>query len=118
MIHAAYQMINYNAIPLRLVLCDVILDDTVTHEPKRLDRYFGICVYIMQTFWHFYFCPYIFAAVPFCRPSFPDDFTPPRRQAIFWTNADSIHWRIYAALGEGGGRGRGGGGGKYVLFIY
>ena len=23
-----------------------------------------------------------------------------RRQAIIWTNADSIHWRIYAALGE------------------
>ena len=22
------------------------------------------------------------------------------RQAIIWTNADSIHWRIYAALGE------------------
>ena len=21
------------------------------------------------------------------------------RQAIFWTNADPIHWRIYAALG-------------------
>ena len=21
------------------------------------------------------------------------------RQAIIWTNADSIHWRIYAALG-------------------
>ena len=24
---------------------------------------------------------------------------PNRRQAIIWTNADSIHWRIYAALG-------------------
>ena len=24
---------------------------------------------------------------------------PNRRQAIFWTNADLIHWRIYAALG-------------------
>ena len=22
-----------------------------------------------------------------------------RRQAIIWTNADPIHWRIYAALG-------------------
>ena len=22
------------------------------------------------------------------------------RQAIIWTNADPIHWRIYAALGE------------------
>ena len=26
---------------------------------------------------------------------------PNRRQAIFWTNADLIHWRIYAALGGG-----------------
>ena len=26
---------------------------------------------------------------------------PNRRQAIIWTNADPIHWRIYAALGEG-----------------
>ena len=25
---------------------------------------------------------------------------PNRRQAIIWTNADPIHWRIYAALGE------------------
>ena len=25
---------------------------------------------------------------------------PKRRQAITWTNADLIHWRIYAALGE------------------
>ena len=24
------------------------------------------------------------------------------RQAIIWTNDDSIHWRIYAALGEDG----------------
>ena len=24
---------------------------------------------------------------------------PDRRQAIIWTNADPIHWRIYAALG-------------------
>ena len=24
---------------------------------------------------------------------------PNRRQAIVWTNADKIHWRIYAALG-------------------
>ena len=26
-----------------------------------------------------------------------------RRQAMIWTNADSIHWRIYKALGGGGG---------------
>ena len=26
-------------------------------------------------------------------------FAPNKRQAIIWTNADSIHWRIYAALG-------------------
>ena len=25
---------------------------------------------------------------------------PSRRQAIIWTNAHQIHWRIYAALGE------------------
>ena len=25
--------------------------------------------------------------------------TPNRQQAIIWTNADHIHWRIYAALG-------------------
>ena len=25
---------------------------------------------------------------------------PNRRQAIIWTNADLIHWRIYATLGE------------------
>ena len=25
---------------------------------------------------------------------------PNRRQAIIWTNADPIQWRIYAALGE------------------
>ena len=25
--------------------------------------------------------------------------TPTRRQAIIWTNADPIHWRIHAALG-------------------
>ena len=24
---------------------------------------------------------------------------PNRRQAIIWTNADPIHWRIYAVLG-------------------
>ena len=39
-----------------------------------------------------------------------------RRQAIIWTNADPIHWRIYEALGVGGGGwgwgvGVGGGGG-------
>ena len=28
--------------------------------------------------------------------------TPNRRQAIIWTNADPINWRIYAALGGGG----------------
>ena len=27
---------------------------------------------------------------------------PNRRQAIIWTNADPIHWRIYAALGRDG----------------
>ena len=27
---------------------------------------------------------------------------PKRRQAITWTNADSVHWRIYAALGGDG----------------
>ena len=26
-------------------------------------------------------------------------FAPFRRQAIIWTNADPVHWRIYAALG-------------------
>ena len=26
--------------------------------------------------------------------------SPNRRQAIIWTNADPIHWRIYAAPGE------------------
>ena len=36
---------------------------------------------------------------------------PNRRQAIIWTIADRIHWRIYAALGGGGG---GGGGGRWV----
>ena len=25
-----------------------------------------------------------------------------RHQAIIWTNADQIHWRIYAALGADG----------------
>ena len=25
--------------------------------------------------------------------------TPNRRQAIIWTNADPVHWRLYAALG-------------------
>ena len=25
---------------------------------------------------------------------------PNRRQAIIWTNADTVHWHIYAALGE------------------
>ena len=33
------------------------------------------------------------------------------RQAFIWTNADPIHWRIYAELGGGGGGGKGGGGG-------
>ena len=27
------------------------------------------------------------------------------RQSIIWTNADPIHWRIYAGLGGGGGGG-------------
>ena len=31
-------------------------------------------------------------------------------QDINWTNADPIHWRIYAALGGGGG----GGGGELI----
>ena len=26
-------------------------------------------------------------------------FAPFKRQAIFWTNADPVHWGIYAALG-------------------
>ena len=26
---------------------------------------------------------------------------PHRQQAITWTNADPVHWRLYAALGEG-----------------
>ena len=29
-------------------------------------------------------------------------FVPNKRQAIIWTNADPIHWRIYAALGGDG----------------
>ena len=29
-----------------------------------------------------------------------NDLVPNRRQAIIWTDADPIHWRIYAALGE------------------
>ena len=42
---------------------------------------------------------------------------PNKRQAIIWTNADPIHWRIDAALGGGGGGvcvcvGGGGGGGE------
>ena len=28
-----------------------------------------------------------------------NDLAPNRRQAIVWTNADRVHWRIYAALG-------------------
>ena len=28
-----------------------------------------------------------------------NDLAPDRRQAIIWTNAELIHWRIYAALG-------------------
>ena len=33
-------------------------------------------------------------------PAYLDDgFAPKRRQAIIWTNADLIHWRIYATLG-------------------
>ena len=28
-----------------------------------------------------------------------NDFAPNRRQAIAWTNAYPVHWRIYAALG-------------------
>ena len=28
---------------------------------------------------------------------------PKRRQAIIWTNAEPIHWRIYVAQGGGGG---------------
>ena len=31
--------------------------------------------------------------------------SPNRRQAITWTSADPVHWRIYAALGGGGGGG-------------
>ena len=27
------------------------------------------------------------------------------KPAIAWTNADPVHWRIYAALGGGGGGG-------------
>ena len=30
---------------------------------------------------------------------FANGLAPNRRQAIIWTNADPIHWRIYAALG-------------------
>ena len=29
-----------------------------------------------------------------------NDLVPNRRQAIIWTNADPIQWRIYAALGR------------------
>ena len=36
---------------------------------------------------------------------------PNRLRSIIWTNADPIHWRIYAALGMAGGGGGGGGGG-------
>ena len=33
------------------------------------------------------------------------------RRAIIWTNADPIHWRMYAGgWGGGGGGGRGAGG--------
>ena len=35
---------------------------------------------------------------------------PIRRQAIIWTNADQINWRIYAAPGVGVGVGVEGGG--------
>ena len=31
-----------------------------------------------------------------------DGLAPNRRRAIIWTNADPVHWRIYAALGVGG----------------
>ena len=37
-------------------------------------------------------------------------FAPNRRQAIIWTNADPIHWPLYATLGVWGGGGGGGGG--------
>ena len=30
---------------------------------------------------------------------FDNGLTPNRRQAIIWTNADPIHWRIYVSLG-------------------
>ena len=46
---------------------------------------------------------------------------PNSRQAIIWTSADPIHWRIYAVLGGGGwvgvGGGGGGGGGGGVAFV-
>ena len=29
-----------------------------------------------------------------------NNLAPNRRQAIIWTSAGPIHWRIYAALGE------------------
>ena len=32
-------------------------------------------------------------------PGLDNGLAPNRRQAIIWTNADPIHWRIYAELG-------------------
>ena len=34
-----------------------------------------------------------------CSIGLDNGLAPNRRQAIIWTNADPIHWRIYAALG-------------------
>ena len=45
-------------------------------------------------------CPFIVEY--YTSPRLPN-YLPNRRQAIIWTNANSIYWRIYAAMGGGGG---------------
>ena len=55
----------------------------------------------MFVFWfEFHWSVFLRAQLTIFSIGSDDGLAPIRRQALIWTNADPVHWRIYAALGE------------------
>ena len=54
---------------------------------------------IHQFWWRFHWFQSLFSNEQYSSIGSDNGLVPNRRQANIWTNADPIHWRIYAALG-------------------
>ena len=82
-----------------------MMNQSIKHiSPWKNGRHFADdifrCIFVNEKF-----CVSIKISVKFVKGPIDNNsvidngLAPNRRQAITWTNADSIHWRIYAALG-------------------